>query len=200
METFLRLPEEKRNRFLDAAWEEFTHYSFSDASANRIVRKAGIPRGSFYQYFQDKGDLFHYLMEQMQARFTDQYNRILEQAGGDMFRTQLACFDQFASPKREIDPLFRQCLQVMDLNPGLHWQLITAEAPEHRMLDSFLRHMDLSRFPDRETGANALLLTLLALAGAMMAILNRPEEAPIFRKKLLNQLEIVRRGSLKPET
>ena len=23
-ETFLRLPEEKRNRFLEAAWEEFT--------------------------------------------------------------------------------------------------------------------------------------------------------------------------------
>ena len=36
-ETFLRLPEEKRNRFLDAAWEEFTHTSFEKASINKIV-------------------------------------------------------------------------------------------------------------------------------------------------------------------
>ena len=53
-ETFLRLPEEKRNRFLEAAWEEFTSVPFEEASINKIVRRAKIPRGSFYQYFSDK--------------------------------------------------------------------------------------------------------------------------------------------------
>ena len=48
METFLRLPEEKRTRFLEAAWEEFTRVSFAEASTNQIVRRAGVPRGSFY--------------------------------------------------------------------------------------------------------------------------------------------------------
>ena len=55
-ETFLRLPEEKRGRFLEAAWEEFTRVKFADASINQIVRRAGIPRGSFYQYFSDNED------------------------------------------------------------------------------------------------------------------------------------------------
>lgn len=61
-DTFLRLPEEKRNRFLQAAWEEFTTASFAEASINQIVRRARVPRGSFYQYFLDKWDLFSVLM------------------------------------------------------------------------------------------------------------------------------------------
>ena len=67
-ETFLRLPEEKRNRFLEAAWEEFTHVRFADASINQIVRRAGIPRGSFYQYFENKEDLFRYLLDTTRDR------------------------------------------------------------------------------------------------------------------------------------
>ena len=64
-ETFLRLPEEKRRRFLDAAWEEFSGARFTDVSINQIVRRAGIPRGSFYQYFSDKEALFAYLLEEV---------------------------------------------------------------------------------------------------------------------------------------
>ena len=43
-ETFLRLSEEKRNRVLDAAWEEVTRVSFAEVSINRIVQKAEIAR------------------------------------------------------------------------------------------------------------------------------------------------------------
>lgn len=50
-ETFRRLPEEKRQRFLQAAWDEFTRVKFEDASINKIIQAAGVPRGSFYQYF-----------------------------------------------------------------------------------------------------------------------------------------------------
>ena len=68
-ETFLRLPEEKRTRFLDAAWEEFTKVPFAEASINKIVLRARIPRGSFYQYFTDKKELFAYLLKGMMDFF-----------------------------------------------------------------------------------------------------------------------------------
>ena len=77
METFLRLPEEKRTRFLDAAWEEFTRVSFAEASTNQIVRRAGVPRGSFYQYFRDKEDLFHYLMTHARDHLVELYAHII---------------------------------------------------------------------------------------------------------------------------
>ena len=59
--TFFRLPEEKRMRLMESAWEEFTHISYADVSINKIIQAAGIPRGSFYQYFDGKEDLFFYL-------------------------------------------------------------------------------------------------------------------------------------------
>ena len=57
-DTFFRLPEEKRARILEGAWSEFTAVPYAEASINRIVQTSRIPRGSFYQYFEDKNDLF----------------------------------------------------------------------------------------------------------------------------------------------
>ena len=62
-DTFFRLPEEKRARILEGAWSEFTAVPYAEASINRIVRTSRIPRGSFYQYFTDKEDLYRYLLE-----------------------------------------------------------------------------------------------------------------------------------------
>ncbi len=57
--TFLRLPEEKKKRILDAAADEFTVYkeNYEKSKVQRIAEKAGIAVGSFYKYFFDKADL-----------------------------------------------------------------------------------------------------------------------------------------------
>lgn len=60
-ETFLNLDPEKRERFLQAAILEFAENNFDTASINRIVRSLNIARGSVYQYFEDKLDLWLYL-------------------------------------------------------------------------------------------------------------------------------------------
>ena len=56
--TFLNLPAEKQEKLLEAATREFSHRPFNEASINQIIKEAGIPRGSFYMYFQDKEDRF----------------------------------------------------------------------------------------------------------------------------------------------
>ena len=61
--TFYNLPEEKRERLLRAAREEFSRVPYESASVNRIIQSAGIPRGSFYMYFTDKEELFGHLMD-----------------------------------------------------------------------------------------------------------------------------------------
>ena len=61
-DTFFNLPEDKRTLICDVALDEFAEYPFEQASINRIVANAGIAKGSFYQYFEDKKDLFFYLM------------------------------------------------------------------------------------------------------------------------------------------
>ncbi|RSK28547.1 TetR/AcrR family transcriptional regulator [Bacillus sp. HMF5848] len=62
-DTFFNLATEKREHILQVAIEEFAQYTYHKASISRIVEKAGIAKGSFYQYFQDKKDLFVYIME-----------------------------------------------------------------------------------------------------------------------------------------
>jgi len=62
-ETFFNLPQEKRAIICREAIAEFAAHPFNQASINRIVARAGIAKGSFYQYFADKKDLFRYLMQ-----------------------------------------------------------------------------------------------------------------------------------------
>ncbi|MDR1194120.1 MAG: TetR/AcrR family transcriptional regulator [Peptococcaceae bacterium] len=59
---FFNLPAAKRERIFQAAVREFGRCRFSEASINQIIKDAGIPRGSFYQYFAGKEDLFLYVL------------------------------------------------------------------------------------------------------------------------------------------
>ncbi|MAT98574.1 MAG: TetR family transcriptional regulator [Anaerolineaceae bacterium] len=61
-ETFFNLPEEKRQRIIDLALAEFAENDYDTASISRIVAQAGIAKGSFYQYFENKEDLYNYLL------------------------------------------------------------------------------------------------------------------------------------------
>lgn len=58
-QTFYRLPDDKKDRLLAAAHREFTILPYEKTSINRILAEANIPKGSFYQYFDDKSDLFY---------------------------------------------------------------------------------------------------------------------------------------------
>lgn len=62
-ETFFNLPAEKREKIIQVALEEFAAHSYPQASVSRIVRRAGIAKGSIYQYFKDKRDLYLYLIQ-----------------------------------------------------------------------------------------------------------------------------------------
>jgi len=64
-DTFYNLSKEKKKRIFDAAVQEFSIRRFSDASINQIIKNAGIPKGSFYQYFADKEDIYLYMVEEM---------------------------------------------------------------------------------------------------------------------------------------
>ena len=61
--TYFNLPDEKRERFLVAAINEFADNDYPNASISKVCKQAGIAKGSFYQYFEDKKDLLMYMIE-----------------------------------------------------------------------------------------------------------------------------------------
>lgn len=72
--TYFNLAADKQKRIFTAAIQEFSARRFSEASINQIIKEAGISRGSFYQYFEGKEDLYLHVLaeigkEKMAAAF-----------------------------------------------------------------------------------------------------------------------------------
>ena len=79
LQTFYNLPEEKRQKIIDCAIKEFASNDFESASVSRIVTKVGIAKGSFYQYFRNKSDLYFFLLEQATQKKAEIMSRSFQQ-------------------------------------------------------------------------------------------------------------------------
>ena len=62
-ETFNNLDQDKKRRIEEAAMNEFAERTFNEAKLSNIIRASKIPRGSFYQYFEDKKDLYKHIFD-----------------------------------------------------------------------------------------------------------------------------------------
>ena len=94
-QTFLNLDSNKQKKLLDAAMNEFSRVSYTDASINQIIQNAGISRGSFYTYFIDKDDLFSYLLDLNKKRVFDLTKKVFVSCEGDVRTSFLMLYDTF---------------------------------------------------------------------------------------------------------
>ena len=195
--TFFRLPEEKRQRLLDAAWAEFTQVRCADASINKIIQGAKISRGSFYQYFTDKDELFAYLLGDMWAYFTQVLEEVLVKNQGDLFAMPLAAFDRFVHQGGSANASLLRFIRVMQRNQGMDVQWMAGE--ERPILpDQLARHIDTRGLQSGEHRflEHIFFLIMGALICAVMTTLRKPDQWEAQREILQQRVEIIRRGSL----
>ncbi len=64
-QTFFNLSKEKKQRIINAALNEFADHPYLKTNINRIIDEADISKGSFYQYFNNKKDLYKYIIDQV---------------------------------------------------------------------------------------------------------------------------------------
>lgn len=67
---FEKLAPEKRVRILQSATEAFAAHGYEGASLNALIEQAGISKGAFYYYFEDKADLFVTTLRHAWSQFT----------------------------------------------------------------------------------------------------------------------------------
>lgn len=67
-QTWDNLSDDKRERIMAAALAEFGANGFSSGSLNVVAREAGVAKGSLFQYFDDKLDLFQYVCDHASRR------------------------------------------------------------------------------------------------------------------------------------
>lgn len=74
-DTFFNLPEQKREKIINAAIDEFVERSYNKVRITEIAENAGIAVGSFYQYFADKRDLVKYILDLTAQKKLEYINR-----------------------------------------------------------------------------------------------------------------------------
>lgn len=83
--TFHNLEESKKQRIIDASFKEFAKMPFEQVKLSNIIKSSNIPRGSFYQYFEDKTDLYKYLFDLIKIRKMEYMGDILPNPGKTPF-------------------------------------------------------------------------------------------------------------------
>ncbi|MCH6269445.1 MULTISPECIES: TetR/AcrR family transcriptional regulator [Neobacillus] len=91
-QTFFHLPKDKQDTLIQSARKEFSRVPLHEASIANIIKDAGIPRGSFYQYFEDKEDLFYYLLSRLSQINYEKFVSTLKTHDGDLFNTFIDSF------------------------------------------------------------------------------------------------------------
>lgn len=62
-ESFLKLPEEKQQRIINAAMQVFSKHEYKKASTDDIAAIAGISKGLLFYYFHNKKNLYLYIYQ-----------------------------------------------------------------------------------------------------------------------------------------
>ena len=117
-QTFLNLKEDKKEKIEKALIKEFSRNSFEKASISNIILEANIPRGSFYQYFEDKEDAIYYIIDKYLEKEKNKIYQYLLRNKGDIFETAVNIYEDMAkiTERDENERLFKNILQEVKKN------------------------------------------------------------------------------------
>ncbi len=169
--TFYNLPEEKRNRIIDAIMNEFASASTEKVSINRIIKTANISRGSFYQYFDDKVDLVEVLVKTFMNTAYDEFYTALANSQGDIFSTYIHIFELITN--------------------------YTIDKKQKVVLKNLLKNLkDNLRFKSEEEIHSLSLILTLILKNAVFNLFVKNEDPEKVREEFMRKIKIIKKGAL----
>ncbi|WP_299452156.1 TetR/AcrR family transcriptional regulator [uncultured Microscilla sp.] len=80
---FWKLPFAKQNHFIETSIEEFSNQSYENVSVKYISQQIGIAKGTLYKYFENKKDLYLFLVEYAITKKYQTIDRLLQQSSDD---------------------------------------------------------------------------------------------------------------------
>lgn len=135
--TFINLQKDKKTKFLAVALDEFALNDYDHASITRIVKVLNIAKGSVYQYFENKKDLYLYLLDQATRKRQEYVKPLLKAPPQDFYDL--------------ITQLFKKTIQF-DIENPLYSRLLSNANNEkfskdlgNAMLDMRKKSMDFMR-------------------------------------------------------
>ncbi|MCX7747797.1 MAG: TetR/AcrR family transcriptional regulator [Clostridia bacterium] len=83
-ETFFNLNEEKQEKVMRAAISEFLKHGFEKGNIGDIAKNAGVAKGSMYQYFENKKELFLFSVRWSTELLVKRYSNYKDTKSKDM--------------------------------------------------------------------------------------------------------------------
>ncbi len=90
--TFFNLSDEKKLAVISASKKEFSRVPLANSLVANIIIDAGIPRGSFYQYFEDIEDCFYFVVDEYSKDIKLKLISNLKEYKGDIIKSYFELF------------------------------------------------------------------------------------------------------------
>jgi AcrR family transcriptional regulator len=78
------ISDEKKRKVIKACLEEFANNGFEKASTNVIVKNAGISKGVLFHYFENKKNLFLYILDYCSSLYLEETKKICSNLPDDI--------------------------------------------------------------------------------------------------------------------
>lgn len=198
-ERFMRLPPEKQKAIYEAAIAEFIDMPFEKVSINKIIQKAGISRGSFYTYFEDKRELLSFVMENTKEQWRNFGLDYLKKSGGDfwsMLESTLEAGLEFCKVN-DMSRLYQNLIMYQE------FRLIEPPIKEEdkKLLQRQLyEQTDISRFREESMEFFTMILeqAMLTIFHSTVCFYANPEREAEIKEDCKKKLYILRYGACKP--
>ena len=191
-QTFQNLPEDKKRKILEAAKNEFSRVSVTEASINNIVTKANIARGSFYQYFESKEDLLLFMVNKKSEEVKKMVSEKIKEKG-DIFETFIFFYDKIIKTCK--DNKNKKFYKTVFANLRANDNIILGKAKEE-IYELLLKNTDTSQFKNKED--INILIDMLNAITRWTIIQTVTGKTPIdIRDKYIKQIEYIKYGILK---
>lgn len=203
-ERFYKLPEEKKKAIRDAAMEECIRVPFEKVSINKIIQNAGISRGSFYTYFEDKRDLVRYIFSDTADKLKFFWTKSVVTHGGNLWIASEELLDQaiIFAQKGKMFQMMQSIVLYQDFDKlfaEIHGSNGVGEEKGNEILEALYEVTDKEKFRKIDMDSFGILVSMIM--GCVMESIgwyNRHMESEENIKKIFREkLEILQHGICK---
>lgn len=190
---FYNLNDDKQKMILNAAVKEFSNKLFDEASVNQIIKDINMPRGSFYLYFENKKDIYLYILDKYHIQLAELINKEISENKGKIFSAFIDIYDIILNNsdpklKKLTNNIFQnmnseQLFKIFPMNDSKKSELILKDNINFDEIDIIPEQLDV---------LISILIPLLFqnISQAFRDIDNREE----IKKLYIKQIEIIKKG------
>ena len=178
--------EETRKALFEAAVHVVGEEGYSAASVDKIVSKANVAKGTFYNYFENQQDLFNQLLPNLGEKLLDYIRSHLDESltGINRERRRIECYFDFC----KITPGFLRILNEAEIfaPEAFHKHVNAFYEGYYRSIQRSVKRKEISGYDDEELAIVVFMLMGIRSYVTMLYQDKQIKNIPVDLKKVIN--------------